>query len=60
MDAGLVAALEQEEKGYSVDLIPQVGVKIRSRCVLSPNAPVFCKRKEGIDKCAYFTLRLWK
>lgn len=27
MDSGLTAALEQEEKGYAVDLVPQVGAQ---------------------------------
>lgn len=47
MDSGLAAALEQEEKGHSVDLIPQVSVNTRSRCVLSPITPLYYQRNEG-------------
>lgn len=46
MDSGLAAALEQEEKGYAVDLIPQVGVNTHLRRVLSPRTQLCCQGNE--------------
>lgn len=38
MDSGLAVALQQEEKGPSVDLLPQVGASTRSIFVRYYNA----------------------